>query len=384
MNPTAIPFSHSRTICALSFDPTGYLVAAGFTNGRITVWSFFANNVIYDEAFSSASEITSIAWAFTGDALTLLCGARDGTIVVSSPVGFVRCSYYIESAWLTVEQEDDGKVVGFTSFRGHISAVIGLLDFLPGFVSASAGELSLWSCPDGIQCEMRLSCDLSGISHGASLVGVAEAHRYSLWAESVIWCITNSANCGPSLYTPHVVIICTEHRCHLAMTGKDCPRIRQIAATATYLSPVEESEYLFLIRTLEGNVIVWDAEHGDVLFYLDIRDFGKQIHKLAAYYDPYDHLLRIVACPEHSTECVVWNLHRCNRQNPATPMFATWRNIKVGAPTVPKRVSKRRKANGLQEPRPTDAVAASVALRRSTRQRRVPARFLPLSSTPVV
>ncbi|TDL13242.1 hypothetical protein BD410DRAFT_847160 [Rickenella mellea] len=157
-------------------------------------------------------------------------------------------------------------------------------------------------------------------------------------------------------------------------------------ASARLRSPVEENEYLFLIRTLEGDVIVWDAEHGNVLFYLDIRNFGKQICKLAAYYDLCDHLLCIVACPELSTECIVWNLHRCSCQNPPTPICATWQNIEVGAPTEPKHASKHLlcKAKGLHKAIPPGAVVGSVALLHSTHQRYVPAWFLPLSSTPVV
>ncbi|TDL13827.1 hypothetical protein BD410DRAFT_846586 [Rickenella mellea] len=380
MNPIAMPFNHSRTISSVSFDPTGRLLAMGCTNGTVCVWSFYAKKLVYDEAFSSNSEITSISWTFTGDAMILMCGARDGSFIVSP----------------SIQLAGEGKVIGHTILRGHPSAVIKLVSLLFSLVSAAADELCMWSCPDGMPCERQMICDASRVANGASIVDIALAEssfgvviffdngvmlHYSLLTDSVIWSITNPNDYGVSFYLPGSLIVCTKHPLQLAMTGTECPRIRQIAADATHCSHVEDSENLFLIHTLDGNIMVWDAELGDVLFYCDTRDFDKPIRKLAAYYNSRTQFLRIVACPETSTECVVWNLHRYSRKNPSAPTFIKWRDIEAGVPSMPKGMSERPRPRRIRK---AAAAAASVALRRSTRQRRVPARFRPLPSGPVI
>ncbi|TDL22272.1 hypothetical protein BD410DRAFT_803755 [Rickenella mellea] len=380
MNPTRIPNRHSRTISSLSIDPSGVFVATGSTDGSVSVWSFLSKKIVYQETFASA--ITSIAWLISATAVSLVCGEKDGSIVVASPIGL-----------LTVEQ--DGHVTGFTAFRSHISPVVGLLGQRESFVSASSDELSVWFSADGIVCEQHSLYDTSTIAGGASVYEIAKSDSpdglvicffvddtiagFSLLTQSVIWRMTSSTKCRT--YIPDSIIVCTPHQPELAMTGVDCPRIRLIAAGATHLSVIQQSTSHFLIRTFNGDIIVWDAVRGDVLFYLDIRDFGKDVRDdiLTAHYDEETHTLRIIACPIHSTKCVAWDLHRCSRRIPPTPSFTVLRDIKAGKPFVPERSSKQHlrmgaaKAN--RKASASAALAVSVAVRRSTRRRRIPARF---------
>ncbi|TDL15916.1 hypothetical protein BD410DRAFT_844811 [Rickenella mellea] len=375
MTSTAILLLHRDNCTISALDPSGDFLATGDARGDIAVWSFAEQDTIYLDPFSTTSAITSISWLTSCLGMVLICGTRDGNIILSTPVG-----------------TEEWDATGSTAFRGHDSAVIGLLGGLMAVVSATVHELTLWSCIDGITCERRGVCDLSGMANGASVVKIAEKDEsimdiilffdnrtivcYSFLTETIIWCITNPGDCGLSLYISGAVIFCTKHRLQVATTGTDCPRIRQVAASATHFSRVQDTDNLFLIRTLEGDVIVWDAEKGDVLFYLDITDLGNHVHNdtLSAFYDKDELLLRIIAFPEGSTEGIVWNLTRCCRRNPPTPKFTTLRDVKIKAPTKPKRTSKRqqrlRAAKRLRKALPHVAVPASV--------------ILPPSDTPVI
>ncbi|TDL15912.1 hypothetical protein BD410DRAFT_844807 [Rickenella mellea] len=369
MIPTSLPYSHPRTISTLSVDPSGDLVATGSTDGTVVIWSFLEEKILYTDTFYAG--ICSISWLISLECVTLVCGAADGAIIIISPIG------------------PEHMVTGFTAFRAHTCAVIKLLGKRDAFVSASADELCLWSCPDGIVCEQDDSFDVTDVARGAAMADLAwdsgskvvmffnnnTVACYSFETHGVLWLFENPSKCPiPGTFIAETVMLCTTHDLDITLSGSDYPQIRQIPAGAAHFSPVQQSKDLFLVRNFTGDLILWDADKGNVLFFLDVRDLDtKDVYNetLAAHYNRDKHVLRIVANPRHSKKIIKWELRRHPRRTLPTPRFVTLRKVEAREAIAPKhkRALKRRTrmSTGLKASSAAADLALKCGLRRSTR-----------------
>lgn len=71
------PEGHTEAISAVSFSPTGSLLASASLDGKVCVWSASRHKLLY--IFSGKSAVLSLIWIPPTDD-HIVCGMEDGTI----------------------------------------------------------------------------------------------------------------------------------------------------------------------------------------------------------------------------------------------------------------------------------------------------------------